>query len=105
MPLEYQTVKFTNDGIGLSEKDRFTREMVTRGWHIVSEQVEQGHMQGGQACCLASICLPLGLAAGRTPGNIIVTFGRELILCEFCGSYNPLGAIFCRACGKKLGPA
>ena len=34
-------------------------------------------MKGGEACCLAAICLPLGFAAGRTLNVAIVTMQRE----------------------------
>jgi len=51
--------------------------LATRGWTVASETVEPGHMRGGQACCLASICLPLGFAAGRTPNITIVSLERE----------------------------
>lgn len=74
---EYRTERFTNDPAGLREKDSFSQRMADDGWRISSESVEPGHMKGGQACCLASCCLPLGFAAGRTSGSLVVTFTRN----------------------------
>lgn len=34
-------------------------------------------MSGGQACCLASICLPLGFLAQRTASVVNITLARE----------------------------
>src|ERR1035441_10078825 len=63
VPLEYRTLKFPNDRQGLDEKDRTLTTLNSQGWHLVSEAIESGHFKGGEACCLASICLPFGLAA------------------------------------------
>ncbi len=49
----------------------------SNGWRIASETIEQGNIKGGEACCLASICLPLGFAAGRTPNIAVVTMQRD----------------------------
>ncbi len=106
MPLEYHTVKFPNDKTGLSQKNAMTAQMAAQGWHIVSEQIEQGHIKGSEQCCGALICLPLIFAAGRTPGFIVVTFGREIlpqrVVCQHCGAGLPSHAKFCRSCGKNL---
>lgn len=74
---EYHTERFSNDAAGLSEKDSFCGRMADDGWTIASESIEPGHLKGSQACCLATLCIPLGFAAGRTTGTIVVTFKRE----------------------------
>lgn len=70
---EMKTLSFPNTPKGQAEKNRVVSAHVTNGWTIVSETITPGHMKGGQACCLATICLPLGFAAGRTSGDISVT--------------------------------
>jgi hypothetical protein len=106
MPLEYYTVKFHNDGAGLHEKNAITSQMSAQGWYISQESIEPGHMKGGEACCLFSICMPLAFLAGRTSGFIAVTFAREVrspsVFCNGCGSSLPQDAVFCRKCGQKL---
>src|ERR1700726_5160187 len=76
--MEYVTRRFENTPEGLREKDAVTRQLAAQGYRIISEQIEQGHIKGGEQCCGALICLPLIFLAGRTPGNIIVTYGREI---------------------------
>ena len=75
--LEYKTLKFRNDVEGLRQKDFALKELAAGGWRVVSESIEAGHMKGGQACCLATICLPMGFLAKRTPGQIVITLTRE----------------------------
>ena len=77
MALEYQTLKFQNDASGLKEKDRTMARWSANGWWIVSESIEPGHMKGGQMCCFASICLPVGALAGRSAGHVVVTIAHE----------------------------
>ncbi len=109
MPLEYETVKFTNDQQGIARKNAVTRKMVAQGWQVSSESIESGHIKGEEVCCGAAICLPLGALAGRTPGHIVVTYAREIrpvqghVACKGCGSQMPSAAIFCRKCGTRLG--
>ena len=43
----------------------------------MGETIEQGHMKGEEACCLAAICLPLAFTAGRTPNVVVVTMSRD----------------------------
>lgn len=78
MPSEYITVRFPTDADGLHRRMLYSAQMGERGWRIVSESIEQGHLKGGQACCLATICLPMGFMAGRTPGIVTLTLAREL---------------------------
>lgn len=75
--MEYITRKFENTRAGLAKKDATTRELASQGYRITSEQIEQGHVKGEEQCCGALICLPLIFLAGRTPGTIVVTYGRE----------------------------
>lgn len=77
MPLEYKTLKFRNDGEGLQLKDSALTALAAEGWHVVSESIEAGHIRGSQACCLATICLPMGFLSKRTPANIVITLARE----------------------------
>lgn len=78
MPLEYKTLKFRNDAEGLQLKDSALTALAAEGWHVVGESIEAGHMKGGQACCLATICLPMGFLSKRTPGGIVITLSREV---------------------------
>jgi restriction system protein len=108
--MEYITRKFENTGRGLAQKDEVTRQLAAHGYRIISEQIEPGHIKGEEQCCGALICLPLIFAAGRTPGYIVVTYGREsapqvlpqALFCTSCGAQVPAGATFCRACGGAL---
>lgn len=79
MSLEYKTLKFPNDIDGLRQKDESVTRLAASGWRVVEESVETGHMRGSEACCLASICLPMGFLSGRTPGSIVVTLTREAV--------------------------
>jgi len=77
MALEYKTVQFTNDADGIARRQIYLNQISSHGWKVVSESIEQGHMSGGQACCLASICLPLGFLAQRTASVVNITLARE----------------------------
>jgi hypothetical protein len=77
MPVEYITARFFNDNNGIKERHLYLSKMAAQGWRVVSESIDPSHMRGGQACCLASICLPLGFLAGRTTGTINMTLTRE----------------------------
>src|SRR5579864_4149184 len=106
--MEYITRTFENTSAGLRQKDAVTRELAGQGYRIISEQIEQGHIKGSEQCCGALICLPLIFLAGRTPGNIIVTYGRETFVpeaklyCTSCGAENTSKATFCVGCGVNL---
>jgi len=104
MPLEYKSLKFENSPAGIRSKNVSAAQLASDGWRIMSEQIDPGHIKGGQACCLATICLPLGFAAGRTTGSILVTFGRDFMICQNCGANNPANAKFCKGCGKQIVP-
>lgn len=74
---QYETLRFVSDSGGQNRKVRTLNILGQHGWRVVGETVEPGHMKGGEACCLATLCLPLGLAAGRTPNVTIVSIERE----------------------------
>lgn len=61
---------------GTRDGQRFKTQVLTfltgRGWRVVSESIQPGHIKGRNACCLAAICLPLGFAADRTPDVVTV---------------------------------
>src|SRR6266850_299177 len=106
--MEYITQKFENTPAGLKQKDEFTRKLAAQGYRITSEQLEQGHLKGTEQCCWALICLPGIFLASRTPGNIIVTYGREAgsarapVYCRSCGTALLSGANSCGTCGKAI---
>jgi hypothetical protein len=76
--MEYLTKTFENTPGGLRQKDEQSTILASQGFRIISEHIEQGHIKGGEACCGFLICAPLAFLAGRTAGNIIVTYGREV---------------------------
>jgi restriction system protein len=84
--MQYVTQKFENTPAGLAQKDAYSRQMATQGYHIVSEQLETGHYKGGEQCCLMSCAIPCVFLAGRTPGFVVVTYGRDVAPCPNCGA-------------------
>lgn len=100
--MEYLTQKFENTADGIRRKDAYTQQVAAQGYRIISEQVENGHVKGNEQCCNALICLPLIFMAGRTPGNILVTYGRELLYCNSCGTAAIAGSRFCSTCRADL---
>jgi hypothetical protein len=109
MALEYHTVKFSNDGAGIGQKNIYANQMAAQGWHIASEVIEQGHIKGGEACCGFMICAPLAFLAGRTPAMIVTTFARETPIigskaCPKCGAQTSAGSAFCAKCGTQIAP-
>jgi hypothetical protein len=85
--MEYVTQKFENTQQGLRKKDAYSRQMTAQGYRIVSEQMEAGHIKGDQQCCYFVTCLPLVFLAGRTPGTIVVTYGRDSSAYPVCGEF------------------
>ncbi len=73
---EVKTVQFPNSAAGQAKKNKVLVEHLQDDWRVISETVTPGHIKGGEACCLATLCLPLGFAAGRTKGLISVTLQR-----------------------------
>jgi predicted RNA-binding Zn-ribbon protein involved in translation (DUF1610 family) len=111
--MEYLTGTFENTKHGLRRKDDYTRQIAQQGFRIISEQIEQGHVKGGEQCCWAFVCLPGIFLAGRTPGKIIVTYGREEVRsaplqkianvrCTVCNAQLLADAKFCESCGANL---
>ncbi len=106
--MEYITQKFENTPAGLKQKDEYTRQLAAQGYRITSEQLEQGHTKGSEQCCWALICLPGIFLAARTPGFIVVTYGREAAIapvplyCTSCGVAVPSNASTCGRCGVDL---
>ena len=86
MSLEYVTQRFENSRAGIAQKDAFSAKMAAQGYRIVSEQVEAGHAKGEEQCCFFALCIPCVFLAGRTPGTIVVTYGRDVSFCPACGS-------------------
>ena len=84
--MQYVTQRFENTSAGLAQKDAYSRQMAAQGYHIVSEQLEGGHYKGGEQCCLFTLCIPCVFLAGRTPGSVVVTYGREVAPCPNCGA-------------------
>lgn len=84
--MQYVTQRFENTQAGLAQKDVYSRQMAAQGYHIVSEQLEAGHHKGGEQCCLFTICMPCVFLAGRTPGFVVVSYGREVAPCPNCGT-------------------
>ena len=101
--MDYVTKAFDNTPEGLKQKDAETRQMAARGYQITNEHIEQGHIKGNEQCCWALICLPGIFLAGRTPGQIIVTYGQVVqFKCPSCDSPTRADAKFCTACGSNL---
>ena len=73
----YETLRFVADPEGQARKVKALNWLAERGWYVVSETIEPGHMKGEQACCLASICLPCGFLAGHTSHVTVVNVGRS----------------------------
>jgi hypothetical protein len=84
--MQYVTQRFENTQAGLAQKDAYSRQMAAQGYHIVSEQLEAGHYKGGEQCCLFTLCMPCVFLAGRTPGIVVVTYGRDVAPCPNCGA-------------------
>lgn len=111
--MEYLTASFENTRAGLQNKDAYTKQVSLQGYSIISEQIEQGHIKGHEQCCWAFVCLPGIFLAGRTPGMIVVTYGKEVaqsikspqsgvLYCNRCGSRSVKEAKFCDSCGEPV---
>jgi hypothetical protein len=97
---QYHTATFSNDHDGIQGKNQFSQRMAQQGWRVASESITQGQMKGGQACCLASICLPMGFLAGRTAGSVMVTYVHDGgVSCRNCGTLLQGQGQFCSSCG------
>jgi hypothetical protein len=115
VPPEYKTLRFPRTRSGWRNKDTTVNQMAAQGWRVASESIAQGKPKGDTACCLGSLCLPMGFLAGQTPGIIVVTLVRDSAasvvnaipqgpprLCAKCGRYSEPEANFCRSCGARI---
>ncbi|AFZ20594.1 hypothetical protein Mic7113_4933 [Allocoleopsis franciscana PCC 7113] len=76
MPKEYTNLQFPNNAKGQAEKLQALQTYGGQGWRVASETITHGKFKGGNACCLAVLCLPLAFCAGSTDGYINVTLER-----------------------------
>jgi hypothetical protein len=76
MAKEYKTLQFKNTKSGQAAKLQALQIHGAEGWKVSSETITQGKFNGGSACCLAILCLPLAFLAGSTDGSINVTLER-----------------------------
>jgi len=113
IPMEYITASFENTRSGLQRKDEYTRQLAQQAYRIITEQIEPGHIKGNEQCCWALVCLPGIFLASRTPGTIVVTYGKEsprdlrigspgAFFCNRCGASPPRDATFCDMCGAPV---
>jgi hypothetical protein len=77
MSKEYITLQFPNTSQGQAGKINSLKEYGAQGWTVASETITPGKFRGGNACCLALLCLPLAFLAGSTDGVINLTLERE----------------------------
>jgi hypothetical protein len=76
----FLSLQFDGSAHGQQVKSDVLTFLTRRGWRVVSESVQSGHVRGEQACCLALICLPLGFAADRTPDIVTVNLVTDRVL-------------------------
>ncbi len=74
---QFETLRFSADAEGQKRKNLTLGYLCSRGWRVLSETIEKGNFKGGEACCLAFICLPLGFAAGHDPNISVLTVERD----------------------------
>ena len=77
MAKEYKTLQFPNTARGQADKVSSLQQHSSEGWTVASETITPGKFRGGDACCLALICLPLAFLAGSSNGVINLTLERE----------------------------
>lgn len=66
MAKEYKNLEFPNNAKGQSDKLKALQTCGAEGWRVASATITQGKFKGGNACCLAVLCLPLAFCAGFT---------------------------------------
>jgi hypothetical protein len=76
MAKEYKTLQFPNNKKGQADKLTALQTYGAEGWKVSSETITPGKFNGGSACCLAIICLPLAFIAGSSNGSINLTLER-----------------------------
>jgi hypothetical protein len=77
MAKEFMNLQFPNNAEGQTEKLKALHTYCSEEWKVVSEIIIPGQVKGGDACCLALICLPLIFFAGKTDGYINLTLERD----------------------------
>lgn len=77
MAKEYISLQFANNAYGQKDKIKAIQQKSAEGWRVASETISPGKFNGGTACCLGLICLPLAFLAGSSDGYITVTLERE----------------------------
>jgi hypothetical protein len=103
---QFETLRFPTDPMGQRERNDCLSYLTQHGWRILGETIEQGHMKGGDACCLAMICLPMGFAAGRTPNVTMVNIERDIPAQPVIGEHSHRWRLFdanrsiCQDCDK-----
>lgn len=79
--MDQKIKSFTNDPAGQEEKKKAVIEMVSRGYRVTQEIIDDGAGDRATAtCCLSVCCLPLaplGLFVSRGKGRIIVYFEKD----------------------------
>jgi hypothetical protein len=78
MMQEFKTLHFPNTPEGQRLKIQTLEKESSRGWKVVSENIEAGKFKGGTACFLFALCAPLALTAGHHEGRITITLSREI---------------------------
>jgi hypothetical protein len=73
----FETFEFPNSPAGQQTKNAVLTGATALGWVVSSETITAGRIKGGEACCLAAICLPFAFLAGRTDGKITVTLAYK----------------------------
>jgi hypothetical protein len=76
MTKEFMNLQFQNTAKGQARKIETLQSYSAEGWRVTSETITPGKFKGGDACCLALICLPLAFLAGSTDGTINLTLER-----------------------------
>src|SRR5207244_6356336 len=70
---DFRTLNFPNTPAGQQRKVQTLAQWSAMGWTVVSETITPGKYEGGTACCLATLCLPLAFLTPKDAGIITVT--------------------------------
>jgi hypothetical protein len=72
----FLTKEFPNNASGQRRKLEVISKLEGEGWELVEERVQPAQFEGGSACCLFLICMPLAFFAYKN-GKIVVSFRKE----------------------------